>query len=344
MGKSFLFGRRVLWLLCLAAAACWPGYRAVRNHIAERTIGQLRSESQDILQGLRAAALQKSVLLKKAAREAGEHWEAGDALSCRVLPAGYIASYDAATGMGLNLAAGASPDGQAVGVYAFRDEDRPVTFGEFPSGIDAAASFDAKGPTPVLWLPFRRHPLTGAPTVTAVCPVRTADGERAGTAVADMDIFELQRLVSARGLPPSLTVDVLDGAGAVLASSRPAALMRNAAQSAPPGLVQVIGTLLSEDAGDLVYEDGTETMRLVFGTLPATGWKVCMRSRVREDLQNLRWFWENDVRIFSCCGFHTLRRTAVPSEREEPDRDATGTRDRSSAPGKRRRFAPEFSQ
>ena len=344
MKKSVFFGRTALCVLCLAALACRPTYRAVKNYISDTLSGQLRSEAESILQGLQAAALQQRALLKKAAQEVGESWADGNTLACRDLPARYVASYDAATSMGLSLSAGASSDRKVLGVYALRGEGRPLTFEDFPADIDTSALFDPRNSSPILWLPFRRHPLTGIPTVTAICSIRTANRERTGTVASDLAVFELQKLVTDRGLPPSLMADILDGTGTVLASSRPAALMRPMVQNQSQALSKAIGTVLSERSGDLVYEEGTEATRLVFDTLTETGWKVCMRSRVREDFQNLKWFWVNDVRIYSCCGFHTLRRTAAPADRRESDTPSPDREAQTAPQGRHRRFAPGIPQ
>ena len=95
MKKNVFFGRTALCVLCLAALACHPTYRAVKNYISDTLSGQLRSEAESILQGLQAAALQQRALLKKAAQEVGESWADGNTLACRDLPARYVASYDA---------------------------------------------------------------------------------------------------------------------------------------------------------------------------------------------------------------------------------------------------------
>ena len=84
----------------------------------------------------------------------------------------------------------------------------------------------------------------------------TSDRRQAGIAVLDTDIFEIQKLVTARGLPSSLTADVLDGAGTVLASSRPAALMRPMKQNAPSDLARALETVLTKRKGELLYTDG----------------------------------------------------------------------------------------
>ena len=337
MGKKSFFGRAALLALCLAAAAFYPGYRLAQNYITGRMEAQLRTETESILQALHTAILQKSVLLRKAARDAGEYWAAGDLSICRALPAHYVASYDAATGLGLSLSAGDSPDKEALAVYAFRDEGQAETLEAFPGDVGDGTPWDGKGPASPRWLPFRRQPLTGAPTVTAACPVYTADRRQAGIAVLDTDI---QKLVTARGLPPSLTADVLDGAGAVLASSRPAALMRPMGQNSPSDLARALETVLSEREGELLYRDGAETIRLVFGTSPETGWKVCMRSRVRDDFQNVKWFWENDVRVYSCCGFHTVRRSAASAGNKNSDALSPGGGPNPAPPGRGRRFSP----
>ena len=340
MGKKSFFGRAALLALCLAAAVRYPGYRLAQNYVAGRMDAQLRTETESILQALHAAGLQKSVLLRKAAREAGEYWAAGDLSGCRALPAHYVASYDAATGLGLSLSAGESPDKEALAVYAFRDEGRPETLEAFPGDVGDGTPWDGKGPASPRWLPFRRQPLTGAPTVTAACPVYTVDRRQAGIAVLDTDIFEIQKLVTARGLPSSLTADVLDGAGTVLASSRPAALMRPMGQNAPSDLARALETVLAEREGELLYTDGGETIRLVFGTSPETGWKVCMRSRVRDDFRNVKWFWENDIRVYSCCGFHTVRRSAASAGNKNSDALSPGGGPNPAPPGRGRRFSP----
>lgn len=340
MGKKSFFGRAALLALCLAAAVRYPGYRLAQNYVAGRMDAQLRTETESILQALHAAGLQKSVLLRKAAREAGEYWAAGDLSGCRALPAHYVASYDAATGLGLSLSAGESPDKEALAVYAFRDEGRPETLEAFPGDVGDGTPWDGRGPASPRWLPFRRQPLTGAPTVTAACPVYTSDRRQAGIAVLDTDIFEIQKLVTARGLPASLTADVLDGAGTVLASSRPAALMRPMGQNAPSDLARALETVLAEREGELLYTDGAETIRLVFGTSPETGWKVCMRSRVRDDFRNVKWFWENDVRVYSCCGFHTVRRSAASAGNKNSDALSPGGGPNPAPPGRGRRFSP----
>ena len=103
MGKKSFFGHAALWALCLAAAACYPGYRLAQNYIAGRMEAQLRTETESILQALHTAILQKSVLLRKAARDAEEYWAVGDLPGCRALPPRYVTSYDAATGLGLSL-------------------------------------------------------------------------------------------------------------------------------------------------------------------------------------------------------------------------------------------------
>lgn len=340
MGKKSFFGRAALLALCLAAAVRYPGYRLAQNYVAGRMDAQLRTETESILQALHAAGLQKSVLLRKAAREAGEYWAAGDLSGCRALPAHYVASYDAATGLGLSLSAGESPDKEALAVYAFRDEGRPETLEAFPGDVGDGTPWDGKGPASLRWLPFRRQPLTGAPTVTAACPVYMSDRRQAGIAVLDTDIFEIQKLVTARGLPSSLTADVLDGTGTVLASSRPAALMRPMGQNAPSDLARALETVLAEREGELLYTDGAETIRLVFGTSPETGWKVCMRSRVRDDFRNVKWFWENDVRVYSCCGFHTVRRSAASAGNKNSDALSPGGGPNHAPPGRGRRFSP----
>lgn len=227
-----------------------------------------------------------------------------------------------------------------MAVYAFRDEGRPETLEAFPGDVGDGTPWDGKGPASPRWLPFRRQPLTGAPTVTAACPVYTSDRRQAGIAVLDTDIFEIQKLVTARGLPSSLTADVLDGAGTVLASSRPAALMRPMGQNAPSDLARALETVLAEREGELLYTDGAETIRLVFGTSPETGWKVCMRSRVRDDFRNVKWFWENDVRVYSCCGFHTVRRSAASAGNKNSDALSPGGGPNPAPPGRGRRFSP----
>lgn len=344
MKKKFSFGLTALSVLCLAALACPSAYRAVENYISDRLKVQLCSEAESVLQELQATVLQQRILLKKAAQEAEKYWINGNTGACHDLPARYVASYDAATGMGLYLPADALPDRKALGVYAFRDEERPLTFEEFPADVDTSALSDPGGSSPILWLPFRRHSLTGVPTVTAICPIRTTNREWTGILTSDLAVFELQKLVTARGLPPSLTADILDGTGTVLASSRPAALMRPMVQSQSQALSKVIDTILAERSGNLVYEEGAEATRVVFDTLPETGWKVCMRSRVREDFQNLRWFWVNDVRIYSCCGFHTLRRAASPADRGESDFPSPGREAKTAPQGRHRRFAPGVPQ
>ena len=135
MGKKSFFGRAALLALCLAAAVRYPGYRLAQNYIAGRMDAQLRTETESILQALHALVLQKSVLLRKAALEAAEHWAAGDLSICRALPAHYVASYDAATGLGLSLSAGDSPDKEALAVYAFRDEGQAETLEAFPGDV-----------------------------------------------------------------------------------------------------------------------------------------------------------------------------------------------------------------
>ena len=340
MGKKSFFGRAALLALCLAAAACYPGYRLAQNYIAGRMEAQLRTETESILQALHTAILQKSVLLRKAARDAEEYWAVGDLPGCRALPPRYVTFYDAATGLGLSLSAGESPDKEALAVYAFQDEGRPETLEAFPGDVGDGTPWDGKGPASPRWLPFRRQPLTGAPTVTAACPVYTSDRRQAGIAVLDTDIFEIQKLVTARGLPSSLTADVLDGAGTVLASSRPAALMRPMGQNAPSDLARALETVLAEREGELLYTDGAETIRLVFGTSPETGWKVCMRSRVRDDFRNVKWFWENDVRVYSCCGFHTVRRSAASAGNKNSDALSPGGGPNPAPPGRGRRFSP----
>ncbi len=345
MGKKSFFGHAALWALCLAAAACYPGYRLAQNYIAGRMEAQLRTETESILQALHTAILQKSVLLRKAARDAEEYWAVGDLPGCRALPPRYVTFYDAATGLGLSLSAGDSPDKEALAVYAYRDEGQPKTLEAFPDYVGDGMSWDGtswdkKSPASPQWMPFRRQSLTGAPTVTAVCPVCTADRRQVGTAVLDTNIFELQKLVTARGLPPSLMVDVLDGSGTILASSRPAALMRPMAPNTSSDLARAIKTALSEREGELLYTDGVETIRLVFGTAPETGWKVCMRSRVRDDFQNVKWFWENDVRVYSCCGFHTVRRSAASAGAKNSEALSPGGEPKPAPPGRGRRFSP----
>lgn len=350
MGKKSFFGRAALWALCLAAAACYPGYHLAQNYITGRMEAQLRTETESILQALHTAILQKSVLLRKAARDAGEYWAIGDLSSCRALPPHYVASYDAATGLGLSLSAGESTNKKALAVYAYRDEGQPKTFEAFPDYVGDGMSWDGmswdgtswdrKSPASPQWMPFRRRSLTGAPTVTAVCPIHTADRRQVGTAVLDTNIFELQKLVTARGLPPSLMADVLDGAGIVLASSRPAALMRPLEPNTSSDLARAMETVLSEHEGELLYTDGAETIRLVFGTAPETGWKVCMRSRVRDDFRNVKWFWENDVRVYSCCGFHTVRRSAASAGDKNSDALSPGGEPKPAPPGRGRHFSP----
>ena len=227
-----------------------------------------------------------------------------------------------------------------MAVYAFRNENQAETLEAFPGDVGDGTPWDGKGPASPRWLPFRRQPLTGAPTVTAACPVYTSDRRQAGIAVLDTDIFEIQKLVTARGLPSSLTADVLDGAGTVLASSRPAALMRPMGQNAPSDLARALETVLAKREGELLYTDGAETIRLVFGTSPETGWKVCMRSRVRDDFRNVKWFWENDVRVYSCCGFHTVRRSAASAGNKNSDALSPGGGPNPAPPGRGRRFSP----
>ena len=113
-----------------------------------------------------------------------------------------------------------SPDKEALAVYAFRDEGRPETLEAFPGDVGDGTPWDGKGPASPRWLPFRRQPLTGAPTVTAACPVYTSDRRQAGITVLDTNIFEIQKLVTTRGLPSSLTADVLDGAGTARAGGQ----------------------------------------------------------------------------------------------------------------------------
>lgn len=314
-GKIRLLGRTVLWIICVAIAVFYPGYRFARGYIARTLNEQLRSETASIRQALETAVLQKSVLLKKFALEAGGHCRSGDRSACMSLPERYVAAYAPARGLGLHFQEGTFKDGSGLAVYSFRDEDEPSSI-EGPSG-DMETFSQKKGTDQVAWLPFRFHPLTGTPTMTAVCPVQTADGRWGGTATCDMEIFELQKLLTARGLPESLTVDLLDEEGVVLASTRPAALMRPVSQNASRSFARTVMTVLSEPAGALNYTEGTVTMRLFFESLPGTGWRILIRTPATEDLQNVKWFWKNDVRIYSCCGFHTVRRTEASTGTEE---------------------------
>lgn len=337
-GKIRLLGRTVLWIACAAIAVGYPGYRFARGYIAGTLNEQLRSETASIRQALETAVLQKSVLLKKFALEAGGYCRSGDRAACMSLPERYVAAYAPARGLGLHFQEGTFKDGSGLAVYSFRDEGQPSTI-EGPSG-DMKTFSQKKEADQVAWLPFRLHPLTGTPTMTAVYPVLTADGRWRGTATCDMEIFELQKLLTARGLPESLTVDLLDEKGIVLASTRPAALMRPVGQNASQNFARTVTTVLSEPAGALSYAEGTVTMRLFFESLPGTGWRILIRTPATEDLRNVKWFWKNDVRIYSCCGFHTVRRTEASRGSEEAVPPDAPRPPRFGVPLKGRRFGP----
>lgn len=328
MGKRAFFVRRVLCLLCLAAAAGVLGYRAVLRFAPDKLREEVRSEIATLMNSIQMETLRTGVLLKKAALEAGRCGAAGDALACKSLPARYLASYDVVGSLGLRLPAEALADGRPLAEYALREAGDVSTIDGFPDDAEAVSEDEDA----VLWRPFRIHPLTRVPSVSAVCPVRSRGQTWRGFMTCDMDVFELQKLVTDRVLPDSLTADVLDSQGVVLASSRPSALMRPAVRDAGPDFVRAIRTVLSTASGDIDYEDGGERCRLIFDTMPETGWKVCIRSRTRDVYKNVTWFLENNVRVYSCCGFHTLRRAP-----QQPVGDPPST-ERKAPGGKPRRL------
>ena len=337
MEKRSLFVRRVLCLLCLAAAAGVLGYRAVLRFAPDKLREEVRSEIETLLNSIQMETLRTGVLLKKAALEAGRCGAAGDALACKSLPARYLASYDVVGSLGLRLPAEAFADGRPLAEYALREAGDVSTIDGFPDDAEAVPE-DTEA---VLWRPFRIHPLTRTPSVSAVYPVRARGQTWRGFVTCDMDVFELQKLVVARALPDSLTADVLDSQGVVLASSRPSALMRPAVRDAGPDFVRAIRTVLSTASGDLDYEDGGERCRLLFDTMPETGWKVCIRSRTRDVYKNVTWFLENNVRVYSCCGSHTLRRTPQQPVANSPSPEQKASGDK---PRRLRRFDLKLSQ
>lgn len=326
MEKRSLFVRRVLCLLCLTAAAGVLGYRAVLRFAPDKLREEVRSEIATLLNSIQMETLRTGVLLKKVALEAGRCGAVGDVLACKSLPARYLASYDVVGSLGLRLPAEAFAEGRPLAEYALREGGEVSTIDGFPDDAEAVPE-EAEA---VLWRPFRIHPLTRTPSVSAVYPVRARGQTWQGFVTCDMDVFELQKLVVARGLPDSLTADVLDAQGVVLASSRPSALMRPAVRDAGPDFVRAIRTVLSTASGDLDYEDGGERCRLLFDTMPETGWKVCIRSRIRDVYKNVTWFLENNVRVYSCCGSHTLRRTPQQpmANSPSPEQKASGDKPR----------------
>ena len=110
MGKRAFFVRRVLCLLCLAAAAGVLGYRAVLRFAPDKLREEVRSEIATLMNSIQMETLRTGVLLKKAALEAGRCGAAGDALACKSLPARYLASYDVVGSLGLRLPAEAFAD------------------------------------------------------------------------------------------------------------------------------------------------------------------------------------------------------------------------------------------
>jgi PAS domain S-box-containing protein len=135
----------------------------------------------------------------------------------------------------------------------------------------------AASPGRAVWSPVYLDPVTQVKMVTASAPFFSPTGQFMGVTTGDLDLENLQQLLTATRSGKPGWVLLLDTDGRYVVAPDAARVLKVRIQADPnPSLAQAGARMMARRQGTDVYDDTQGPVHLFFRTVPDTGWLVAV--------------------------------------------------------------------